>query len=289
MTNEELNMELYKKMLAEQKRYKQRLMSQPPKEILNHTYEYTVREDILTTLEIHDLSYEQAEALLRSESPLADVFKEFKRRETNYISVVLDSMEACADAEIQKERERLEKARSTSIYPYPLGYALENGEMDQYRESQNLSIACKAAIEQAINDNYAYNRLNTAAAVQQVADMFGYNRMLYVLAITVQHKARDGRISDSSKRWATSVPVYEDKDDRGIDNNIQLVVGKVNPGLVDLFVQEALEVRAREREQQRPEPAKAASAEKPSILVRIKKPVQKNAPNISANKTEPEL
>jgi len=51
MTNEELNTALYEKMFAEQETYRAWLLSQPPEEILNHAYEYTVREDILMSLE----------------------------------------------------------------------------------------------------------------------------------------------------------------------------------------------------------------------------------------------
>ena len=55
MTHEELNTALFEKMFAEQKTYRAWLLSQPPEEILNHAYEYTVREDILMSLEYHDL------------------------------------------------------------------------------------------------------------------------------------------------------------------------------------------------------------------------------------------
>lgn len=51
MTNDELNTALYEKMFAEQETYRAWLLSQPSEEILNHTYEYTVREDILLSME----------------------------------------------------------------------------------------------------------------------------------------------------------------------------------------------------------------------------------------------
>ena len=66
MTNEELNTRLYEKMFAEQEQFRDWLLSQPPAEILNHAYEYTVREDILMSLEYHDLEDSQARALLKS-------------------------------------------------------------------------------------------------------------------------------------------------------------------------------------------------------------------------------
>ena len=62
MTNEELNTALYKKVFAEQEKYREWLLSQPPNEILNHCYEYTVREDIVLALEEYDLSDKQCKA-----------------------------------------------------------------------------------------------------------------------------------------------------------------------------------------------------------------------------------
>lgn len=70
MTNEELNTALYKKVFAEQEQYREWLLSQPPDEILNHCYEYTVREDIVLALEEYDLSDKQCKALLNRPVPL---------------------------------------------------------------------------------------------------------------------------------------------------------------------------------------------------------------------------
>ena len=57
MTNEELNTALYEKMFSEQETYRAWLLTQPPEEILNHTYEYTVREDILMSLEYSQMYF----------------------------------------------------------------------------------------------------------------------------------------------------------------------------------------------------------------------------------------
>ena len=97
MNTETANTKLYEKMFEEQEKFRGWLLSQPPKEILNHTYEYTTREDILMTLENNDLRLDQAQALLSSPTPLADVFKEFENRETDYMDVVRDSMESRAN------------------------------------------------------------------------------------------------------------------------------------------------------------------------------------------------
>lgn len=84
MTQAVLNTQLYQKMFAEQAHFKDWLMSQTPEEVLNHAYEYTCREDILLSLEYNDLSPRQAKDLLKSPTPLADVFKKWDSWEDNH-------------------------------------------------------------------------------------------------------------------------------------------------------------------------------------------------------------
>lgn len=111
MTNEELNTALYEKMFAEQEIYRAWLLSQPPEEILNHAYEYTVREDILMSLEYHDLLDAQARALLKSPSPLADVFADWENKETGHMDDIWQTVEDRAKAEVQKHKKKDVKER----------------------------------------------------------------------------------------------------------------------------------------------------------------------------------
>ena len=85
MTNDELNAALYERMVAEQERYKAWLLKQSPGEILDHCYEYTIREDIVMAMEEHVLSDRQCNALLKSPVPLGGCFQGFPeaRRRTH--------------------------------------------------------------------------------------------------------------------------------------------------------------------------------------------------------------
>ena len=47
MNETDYNARLYEKMKAEQDKYRDWLLHQEPSEILNHNYEYTMREDIV--------------------------------------------------------------------------------------------------------------------------------------------------------------------------------------------------------------------------------------------------
>ena len=97
MGETDYNALLYDKMKAEQDKYRDWLLNQPPEEILNHTYEYTMREDIVMCMEELELSPKQAKALLRSPCPLDDVYKEFRDREVEHMDTIRDSIETRAN------------------------------------------------------------------------------------------------------------------------------------------------------------------------------------------------
>ncbi len=106
MGETDYNTLLYEKMKAEQDKYRDWLLTQEPAEILNHTYEYTMREDIVMAMEELELTPKQAKALLKSPCPLDDVYKEFKDREVEHMDTIRDSIETRADQVIKRENER---------------------------------------------------------------------------------------------------------------------------------------------------------------------------------------
>ena len=105
MTNPDLLTKLYQRMSAEQVRYRDWLLGQSPTDILNHAAEYTVREDIVIEMSELELSEAQAKALLRSQTPLADIYKEWNKTETHHMDDVREVIEARADAVIRAEKE----------------------------------------------------------------------------------------------------------------------------------------------------------------------------------------
>ena len=263
--NEALQQSLYDKLSREQDKYRDWLKGQPPEEILHHSYEYTVREDILMSMEELTLSEAEARALLLSPSPMAILYDKFSDLETGYMDTIRDSIEDTAKDEAKKLRE-------LPVYPYPADHARENGELDVYRASFRANVSCKDAIEAAIRDNYHDNRLDTAA-VGQVAEQFGQERMLYVLAATVRHFDYDGRISRDNKRWANTIPAYQNGDGMDSDRAVQFVVGS-HPGLTDLFLTQA----RHEQRLRQPLTADEIRTEAAQLLGKLQEPVQPNSP-----------
>ena len=105
MTPEEMNTAIYHKMEAEQDSYRDWLLTLPPDEILQHAYEYAVRQDILFAMEDLELQPEQCRALLKSPSPVADILKDFEKLELGYMGTILDCIEGRAAKMIQLEKE----------------------------------------------------------------------------------------------------------------------------------------------------------------------------------------
>ena len=259
--NEELKNTLMGKLSREQDKYRDWLKDQPPEEILHHSYEYTVREDILMSMEELTLTEAETRALLLSPSPMAILYDKFSDLETGYMDTIRDSIEDTAKDEAKKLRE-------LPVYPYPADHAREQGELDAYRASFRANVSCKDAIEAAIRDNYHDNRLD-AAAVGQVAEQFGQERMLYILAATVRHFDYDGRISQDNKHWANTIPAYQNGDGMDSDRTAQFVVSS-HPGLTDLFLTQA------RREQ--PLTADEIKMEAVRLLGKLQEPVQPNSP-----------
>ena len=335
--NTDKNTALYEKMAAEQDKFRDWLKSQPSAEVLNHAYEYTVREDILLSLEYNDLTDAQASALLASPSPLADIYQEFDRMESSHMEDIWSCIESRADAmqvsqldqakqlinefcmseydapadfddlsridvayttvgndgyplqvyvdlkeykiereleerpldvrqyssleelienelkgmdfrelvavteaEIQTALAAAEEKVSLSdlpVYRENFDYARECREVETYRISLQANIACKEAIEQAISQSYDGRRLAEGTAAK-VMNQFGAERVLYVLANTIQQKEWDGRFTYPNKEWAKTVSIPPNMDSLGMDRNYAIAVSS-HPGLIDLFVTQA--------------------------------------------------
>lgn len=131
------------------------------------------------------------------------------------------------------------------VYRYPWSYAREHDEQVLYRRSMKLNIACKEAIENhyRINTTAHSSGLGsvlvggTKAAADAAILSFGIERVAYVTAVTIRRKDWDERFSPVNKRWASSIPVFRDPDERD-DPTIRFVVDQVHPYMFNEFANE---------------------------------------------------
>lgn len=244
MDEKKTNQALYEKMTAEQGEYRNWLLRQSPEEILKHAHEYGIREDILIEMDMLNLPKDEAAALLKSSTPLADIYGDFRGGD-GHMENVRGCIEDLAKGLLKAQREA---TRSIPLYQQSGAYAMEHGELDAYRSSRKVNEACREAIEAAIRDGYDGRTLN--ADVKGVLAEFGPERVSYVLAATLQQKLWDERFSRSNQAWAVTVPMYEPQERRDsyiINSHSTLLDGFVSMVRKELEIMREQQSRAEKR------------------------------------------
>ena len=117
----------------------------------------------------------------------------------------------------------------TYLYPYSAKEARERNELSLWRESHRANIACREAIEDTIRQNFDGMHLDKDC-ITPVLDEYGYKRIAWVLANTLQELSWDGRFSPANKQWAERH--YIPQDER---HNAELTV-RSHPAVLDGFV-----------------------------------------------------
>ena len=107
--------------------------------------------------------------------------------------------------------------------------------------------------------------------MKEVVQQFGYERMFYVLANTVQAMEHESRMTQNNKAWARTVPVVFENGRR----DMSYLITRSHPGLLDIFVRDA------RHEHLLRQPLKAADikAEATHILERLQAAREPNSPN----------
>ena len=119
------------------------------------------------------------------------------------------------------------------LYMHTITYAMEHGRADDYLESRKLNLDCKNAIEDAIRENFDGLHLAHDAA-KGIIEEYGAERVVFILANTVQHLEHDGRFSIGNKAWAKGYEIPENIN-RGMDMNADYVVSS-HPAVLDGFI-----------------------------------------------------
>ena len=89
------------------------------------------------------------------------------------------------------------------VYPYSGAYAQAAGETAQFRESRLADDECRRFIDIAIDI-----RTDAPKAAKAAFDQFGSERVVRLLANTIQQKGFETHFSESNRDWARSVPMF---------------------------------------------------------------------------------
>ncbi len=163
--------------------------------------------------------------------------------------------------------------KAVPVYEKPFEYAQNHNEVSAYRLSVRTNTMCKIAIESVINDNYSDNRLSADGA-KAIVEMYGFDRVKYILATTVYQKDWDARISPENKAWAKDILKKYTKDNL-IDK--AYIVDRPHTGLTDIFIRQVRKLEAEAKEH------------KPSVLGKLAEANSKVVPIASASKKKEQV
>ena len=105
--------------------------------------------------------------------------------------------------------EKGDATHTAAVYKHSLGYAKKAGELRWYQDSCKDNMACKQAIEAAIQEHNGQSSFDSNAAVRDVVKKFGYDRVFYILAATLYNKEQDGQFSSDDRSWAETILPFE--------------------------------------------------------------------------------
>lgn len=118
------------------------------------------------------------------------------------------------------------------LYIWSLEYAVRSNERDLWRDSYKENCDCARAIEKAINSAYDYQTSCLNDCAEPIIKQYGFDRVNWVLANTVQEKQNDGRFSQENKAWARQFYIPHE------DVRWHFCVD-AHPGLTNLFLNES--------------------------------------------------
>lgn len=136
-----------------------------------------------------------------------------------------------AQADVMQVSGALEERQYPPVYLNSAIVAVEQGKSEECRASWKLTVACKAAVEEAIRNNFDGLYL-AHDVVKPVLEEYGQERLTYVLVSTLRQNKEDGRFSRANKEWAENC---EFDGNRNIVLNPDFSVNS-HPAVLDGFI-----------------------------------------------------
>ena len=102
---------LYEKANAEFRKYQEMLMQMTPAQVMEHSYETTMKQDILVCLEENDLFEQEAKALCKLEHPLDACYREWQKSDYSYMDMLRNAIDDRARSAVKEQKKNERESR----------------------------------------------------------------------------------------------------------------------------------------------------------------------------------
>lgn len=231
--------EVVKSVVNEFDNFKNEMLTKTPEEVFLNNYKIHCYNGFMSTIEVdeNDLLQDDYQALYREKGNILQLlFDDFIDSDGYNV----DSFEDMRDfIHSYCERYHADIFNIKPIYLNTLDYAVQHNERDAYFDSHFISIDCRTDLTNGIKNNYDGMHLKSGFE-DEIIQKYGLERVEYVLATTVTEQIEDGRYSPDNKKWAQSVAISPEEDERKIINITDAHPAVIN-GLIDRIRKKAME------------------------------------------------
>ena len=112
MNNEQLREKLYSRMNSELAEFERELLQKSPQQILDRSYEYISKRNIVTEIEYdRNLSNEQLKAMLKLKAPLETLYDEWLSTDCSDSQTIRDVIYDFSSEEAERIKEKEKNSR----------------------------------------------------------------------------------------------------------------------------------------------------------------------------------
>ena len=108
---EKINEQLYKKLAGEYEAFIDGLKQLPVEDVIEHSYEKVLKEDILLSIEYRDLPCDQARALLCLQNPLDELYVEWLDTDCSHMDMLNDCIDNRAASALTEMKSKVDRER----------------------------------------------------------------------------------------------------------------------------------------------------------------------------------
>jgi hypothetical protein len=132
---------LYEKVSIEFKDYLDELKQKSPLQIIEAAYQFIMMQDILMSIESHNLEQQQIDVLLTLEKPLKSIYDEWLRNDCSHMEMLSDTMEEFIDKQqhnLSSHNYDLDGQPPEHLKDYYEVYELDDEALDADEQSEDM-------------------------------------------------------------------------------------------------------------------------------------------------------
>ena len=204
---EQLEQQLYEKVKVEHDAYLAEIKTKPADEIISNAYEIAWRENLLYLFDSSTgLTEKRLQVLLEMQSPCAEMYASWLKKDSEELDAIRGCMENCADNILRDRAEKKYSDPAQPMYGKSRQEAYACDELAEWGADHRRSVECARVFQK--EGGTAYHEQTFPTFLQKWETDFGKERCMFVLACTMQQRIGDERFYLPAREAAAKFKKY---------------------------------------------------------------------------------